>query len=40
MFSVRHVPGKVPGVLFLYTPEELRFRYAVGRFLPEEPGAL
>lgn len=22
-FSVRHVPGKVPGVLFLYTPEEL-----------------
>jgi hypothetical protein len=23
LFSVRHVPGKVPGVLFLYTPEEL-----------------
>ena len=23
MFSVHHVPGKVPGVLFLYTPEEL-----------------
>lgn len=23
LFSVRHVPGKVPGVLFPYTPEEL-----------------
>lgn len=29
MFSVHHVPGKVPGVLFPYIPEELRFRYEI-----------